>query len=167
MQAVEVASIAEAASFMLERTRYWMFVAVGDEKTCEHCDEFGASVLTTYEVHQYFPYYEEQDNDLIIPNVHPNCRCMCVGAADDWGYTDTARVILAPPTADISDIQDLADELINTQEAGKLRMHLDYWLIRAAFIKVYGPQQGGKEFKLWLKKNSFSVTKRYGRRFKS
>ncbi|MGD6850764.1 MAG: hypothetical protein ACQCN6_01735 [Candidatus Bathyarchaeia archaeon] len=98
-----------------------------------------------------------------------NCRCMLVGARDDWGYTDTARVIMAPPDVSLDDILARANAQVEAVESakGKLRMSVDFWLIRAAFIKVFGAQQGGKLFRDWVRKNRLSVTKPYGKRFKS
>ncbi len=90
--------------FLLESTRYWMYVAVMDERTCMDCDRYSAAVFTTAEVHRFFPFATEVSYDLMYPDVHPNCRCLLVGARDDWGYTDTARIILAPPDTPIQAI---------------------------------------------------------------
>jgi hypothetical protein len=125
--------------------------------------------MTTREIHQYFPDADESqsDDNLILPMTHPNCRCMCVGASDDWGYTDTAQVILAPPDITLDDILARQRQASNSKEflEGKLRMHVDYWLIRHGFLKAFGPQLGGKMFRQWVQQNKFRVTKGYGHRF--
>lgn len=196
--------------FLYESTRYWMYVAVMDERTCMRCDQYSAAVFTTAEVHRYFPFATEVGHDLIYPDVHPNCRCLLVGARDDWGYTDTARIILAPPDTPIATIlvqanitpvaapgagadtptkpsgedpgfdQLDSDELNkkkkhlkkgwlqirHVESAGLLRMTVDFWLIRAGFLKAFGKKAGDKMFRDWVKKNHLQVTKPYGKRRK-
>lgn len=57
-------------------TDYWLFVAVDDTKLCWVC--FALSIRGNYkgsEIRAKFPYLTILDEDTIMANVHPNCRC--------------------------------------------------------------------------------------------
>jgi len=54
----------------------YIFVAVTDDATCEDCLDYNGDTFSREEVDSAFPYAEEVDSDLIMPMVHPNCRCM-------------------------------------------------------------------------------------------
>jgi hypothetical protein len=138
-----------------------MYVAVGDERTCNICDGFSSVVLNTGEVHSFFPDLVEQDDDLWLPQVHANCRCMLVGKAEDWS-PDTFPVVAAP--AEEPPGENPFDVSLWALERSP-HVHDDYWRIRRAFMKLLGPQQGGKEFLQWLRKNRLSPHHPYGRRY--
>ena len=110
-----------------------------DPDACKPCSAYAGGLFTDAEVIRLFgDYMEIHDGDLILPNVHPNCLCLLVAKL----------------------VSESASE-------SKVMMHDDFVEIRAAFMKVYGKQQGGKEFKLWLQQNGLHPTHSYGRRWKS
>jgi hypothetical protein len=146
VQSVEDLKAVEAVR-LFESTRYWMYVAVNDNKTCEECDNYAGSIFNTHECHFYFSYLEEFDDELWLPMVHPHCRCMLVVKAQEYDPFNFGATL---NPAEESTLHEASS------------MHDDYERIRKAFMKMYGPQQGGKQFKAWLKKNGFDPDKSYG-----
>jgi hypothetical protein len=61
--------------YRLQAVGEYMFVAVGDDVTCEECMDHDGETYTLDEVDSLFPYAEEVDESLIMPMVHINCRC--------------------------------------------------------------------------------------------
>ena len=57
-------------------------------------------------------------------------------------------------------------QIRHVESAGLLRMTVDFWLIRAGFLKAFGKKAGDKMFRDWVKKNHLQVTKPYGKRRK-
>lgn len=164
---INVAKVAEISKILriIEKTRWWMYIDVGDSKVCPDCDRFGGSVVTTSDARFWFPDLEVIDDMLWWPTIHPNCRCMLVAKAEDFN-PDSMDVILSPAASfDVSyldswptdepapyDLLDLpkpkrldsADinyidprDLLGLPKHEKIvRMHDDYKRIRAAFIKA-------------------------------
>lgn len=64
--------ILEALSLL--EAKVFLYVAVGDEKTCPECAGFNRQLFTDEEARRVFPYLEK-DTRVWHPNVHPNCRC--------------------------------------------------------------------------------------------
>jgi hypothetical protein len=144
-----------------EKTRYWMYIAVGDERTCSACEGFSGGIFTSAEVSSLFPDVLEQDDELWLPQFHSGCRCMLVGKAEDWGPDMLS--VTGPPTEEPADENPFDVSLWGLERAP--HVHDDYWRIRRAFMKLYGPQQGGKEFLQWLRLNRLSPHHPYGRRY--
>jgi len=63
---------------LLESTSTFMFVAVVDDVTCQQCMQHDTKVYTQDDIARLFPYAQEIDYSLIMPNVHKFCRCMLV-----------------------------------------------------------------------------------------
>jgi len=74
----EIAEIAELASKIQETKQFWMFIAVGDDVTCDACNRFDMSLMTRKEIQKTFPYLINYSDGLWFPMVHPNCRCMLI-----------------------------------------------------------------------------------------
>ena len=56
----------------------WLYVPVYDEKLCPKCEAFAhIQVFRGNELRRpdRFPYLVISDEDKILANVHPNCRC--------------------------------------------------------------------------------------------
>ena len=54
----------------------WLYVPVYDEKLCPKCEAHAhTQVFRGNELRSTFPYLEISDEDKILANVHPNCRC--------------------------------------------------------------------------------------------
>ena len=59
----------------------WRYEGIADEKLCETCLNFllrgpkGSPYYFGNELRANFPYLEIEDVNLIMPNVHPHCRC--------------------------------------------------------------------------------------------
>lgn len=54
----------------------WVFTAVFDNVVCPDCLEFENLPFTGNLLRARFPHLEIVDLETIIPNVHPNCRCV-------------------------------------------------------------------------------------------
>jgi len=61
---------------LFEDMQFFLFVAIEDEKTCPVCTRYAKGLMTRREIKQTFDYLDMLTDDLWIPNVHPNCRCM-------------------------------------------------------------------------------------------
>lgn len=54
----------------------WLYVPVYDERLCEKCEAHAKTqVFRGPELRSTFPYLKIVDEDKIMANVHPNCRC--------------------------------------------------------------------------------------------
>lgn len=53
----------------------WMFHAVLDDVVCTACAEMSGHAFTGDYLRGLFPYLEIMDEDTIMVNIHPNCRC--------------------------------------------------------------------------------------------
>ena len=54
----------------------WLYVPVYDEKLCPRCLAYARQqVYRGTQLRAKFPYLEIHDNDMILVNVHPHCRC--------------------------------------------------------------------------------------------
>lgn len=51
----------------------WKFVAEAD--ACELCQYYHGETFKTSEIWEEFPYATPLFDDVIEPNIHPNCRC--------------------------------------------------------------------------------------------
>jgi hypothetical protein len=69
--------LAEALG-LLESTYTYMFVAVVDDTTCQQCMQHDTKTYTLDDITRLFPYTQQVDYSLIMPLVHPHCRCMLV-----------------------------------------------------------------------------------------
>jgi hypothetical protein len=74
---VEVWLAAEVLG-LLESTHTFMFVAVVDDTTCTRCMQHDTKTYTLDDIARLFPYAQQVDHSLIMPMVHPHCRCMLV-----------------------------------------------------------------------------------------
>jgi hypothetical protein len=63
---------------LLESTYNYMFVAVVDDATCQQCMQHDTKTYTQDDVARLFPYAQTVDYSLIMPMVHPHCRCFLV-----------------------------------------------------------------------------------------
>ncbi len=166
VKAAEIVKIVDVvdAVHILESTSYWMYVDVGDDRTCVQCSEYSGSVFTTEEINSLFPDSADQDDELILPNVHNFCRCMLVGKAEDW-TPGSFPVVVGSAAEEPAAANPFDVSLWGLERAP--RVHDDFLRIRKAFMKVYGPQQGGKEFLKWLRKNRLAPHHSYGQRWNS
>jgi len=58
------------------RYDFWIYLPVYDEKLCPKCETHARTlVFRGTELRRTFPYLEIVDENLIMANVHPNCRC--------------------------------------------------------------------------------------------
>ena len=54
----------------------WLYVPVYDDKLCPKCEAHARTqVFRGTELRRTFKYLEISDDDKILANVHPNCRC--------------------------------------------------------------------------------------------
>ena len=56
----------------------WLYVPVYDEKLCPKCEAHAKTQVfrgTELRRPEIFPHLEIKDEDKIMANVHPNCRC--------------------------------------------------------------------------------------------
>ncbi|MEM3463623.1 MAG: phage minor head protein [Candidatus Bathyarchaeia archaeon] len=67
-----ICEILEALSLL--EAKIFLYVAVGDDRTCPECAGFNGQLFTEEEAERVFPYLEK-DTRVWHPNVHPNCRC--------------------------------------------------------------------------------------------
>lgn len=57
---------------------WWIYHAVLDGRTCPQCEAYAKGVEAQFSgefLRSMFPYLEIVDEDTIMANVHPNCRC--------------------------------------------------------------------------------------------
>lgn len=59
----------------------WHYMAVSDERRCELCDVNDGVDMAGDVLRGKFEYLEIIDENMIYPNVHPNCRCMLIRVA--------------------------------------------------------------------------------------
>jgi hypothetical protein len=62
----------------IELTLTYMFVAVVDDRTCEHCLQHDTKHFTREQIDMQFPDRDDTDYTLILPNAHPHCRCLLI-----------------------------------------------------------------------------------------
>jgi len=62
----------------IELTLTYIFVAVVDDKTCEHCMQHDTKQFTREQIDMQFPDCDDTDYTLILPNAHPHCRCLLI-----------------------------------------------------------------------------------------
>jgi len=54
----------------------WLYHAVMDDRTCELCQHYAErEPISGDHLRTAFPYLEIMDENTILVNVHPNCRC--------------------------------------------------------------------------------------------
>jgi hypothetical protein len=54
----------------------WLYVPVYDERLCEKCEAHAKTqVFRGTELRSTFPYLGFADEDKLLANVHPHCRC--------------------------------------------------------------------------------------------
>jgi len=61
---------------LLEST--YAYVAVGGDTTCQQCMQHNGKTYSQDDIARLFPYAQEIDYSLIMPNVHKWCRCFLV-----------------------------------------------------------------------------------------
>lgn len=61
----------------LLEAKAFVYVAVGDERTCPECAGFNGQIFMDEEAEAVFAYLK-RDATVWHPNVHPNCRCRLV-----------------------------------------------------------------------------------------
>jgi len=57
-------------------TRFYRYIAISDNKTCECCQAYDGRLFTEAEMRDEFPYLQQRDQYVFYPRVHPNCRCV-------------------------------------------------------------------------------------------
>lgn len=62
----------------LEKTQFFKYIAVNDDRTCQRCDQFDKGLYTQHEIDVLFPFATRLNPNVILPNTHPNCRCLLV-----------------------------------------------------------------------------------------
>ena len=68
---IEFVRVVEA----VQATILFKFVAVTDANTCDACLRYDDEEMTWDTIINTFPYLQKVSDDLILPKVHPNCRC--------------------------------------------------------------------------------------------
>lgn len=67
----------------------WRYEGIADERLCEECLRH---VLQFYylgnELRAEFPYLEIENENLIKPHVHPNCRCLLHRVTESHEYLE-------------------------------------------------------------------------------
>lgn len=53
----------------------WYYFAIMDDVTCILCSAYNGQVLYGTHLRYLFKYLEIEDDNLILPKQHPNCRC--------------------------------------------------------------------------------------------
>lgn len=71
------AAVAEIFFVLKALQKVFVYVTVGDEKTCSECAGFDGQLFTEDEAEAVFPYLEK-DSTVWFPHVHPNCRCRLI-----------------------------------------------------------------------------------------
>jgi len=75
----------------------WFFLAISDEVTCWTCEILNNHVIRGIELRMLFPWHIIGTPDLIIPLVHPNCRCALLRITDINDYFDLETPIRVQP----------------------------------------------------------------------
>jgi hypothetical protein len=60
----------------LTRTKF-IFIALVDNRTCDHCQQYDGRAFTDEEALTIFPYLQV-GRTVWEPKVHPNCRCKLI-----------------------------------------------------------------------------------------
>jgi len=174
---------------IVQASRWWMYVAVADEKTCEDCEQYNASIMSMMEVNGQFPEKIEHDDELIFPMVHPHDRCMLVVKAGEYTPDSLAKLLepaedldpysfdwgsLSPPdplkTPEIDLIKKNPGDYSFSNKIHQRKTYSDdIKRIQKAFQKqaVFNGEtiaHGEYMFKKWVKLNRIDVESPYGTR---
>jgi len=108
----EAERVVEAFLVVKTLEKVFVYVAVGDEKTCPECAGFDGQFFSEDEAEAVFPFLEK-DTNVWFPNVHPNCRCRLV-----MQYEKSEKYEMVPPKASHSIVFHASFLLLSPRETG-------------------------------------------------
>ncbi len=54
------------------------YFGISDDKLCDQCQQYDGETIVGSELRKLFPYLTIDTENIIYPNVHPNCRCLLI-----------------------------------------------------------------------------------------
>ena len=125
----------EALKERMEQTAKWKFVAEAD--ACELCQIHHGETFETSEIWDEFPYAMPLYDNVIEPNIHPNCRCQLLLIEEKFtGRSEKMH-------KDFTKIMNGFDDYYCKGDSGC--------------------QQGSSEFNQWVNDLGLDVEKSYGK----
>ena len=73
----------------------WKFVAEAD--ACDICQNYQGDIFETAEIWDEFPHAMPLSDDVIEPNVHPNCRCQLILQSQGEDEVKRSKRLLSDP----------------------------------------------------------------------
>ena len=73
----------------------WKFVAEAD--ACDICQSYHGDIFETAEIWEEFPNAMPLFDDVIMPNVHPNCRCQLLLQSQGVDEVARSKILLKDP----------------------------------------------------------------------
>jgi hypothetical protein len=69
-------------TFYSKNDLWYYFTVTVDNSLCEVCLKYDGKILLGSSLRSEFPFHTVDDENIIKPHVHPNCRCFLVRAVD-------------------------------------------------------------------------------------
>lgn len=69
-------------TFYSKNDLWYYFTITADDHLCETCQGYDNKIFFGSSLRGEFPWHEVNDEFIIKPKVHPNCRCILVRAID-------------------------------------------------------------------------------------
>lgn len=75
-------NVATNLTFYSRNDLWYYFTVNASDEPCDECSQHDNKLFLGISLRSMFPWHTINDENIVKPNVHPNCRCFMVRALD-------------------------------------------------------------------------------------